>query len=123
MGTNRDGSTGLTAIDVAQLMADMDEMHYGHTVIELRVVTNEWSRRPRLEVVAANYVGTLRTARNTRGITRRAWPSSGHRTIAGCMVACLYELSAVLEELRATSRGGVTPLEAAISSTVTTDNP
>lgn len=123
MGKPIEQTSQVTSVDVAYLLRDMDDTHFGHTVIELRVLPTRNARYVRFAVVAANFVGTHRSARNTRAVVTRAWPSAGHRTLAGLMVRLLHELSAELDQLRATPRGGVTPLEAAINAAVITDNP
>lgn len=123
MGTNRAGEATVTSVDVAILISQLEEMHYGRFVVELEAVTSSQSRRVRFSVRAACFVGTYRTSRNTRAVVEGSWPSAGHRTLAGCMVQLLHQLDAALEAARRQDRGGVTPLEAAINASVITDNP
>lgn len=97
---------GITAIDVARLLAQIGEEHVGHTVVELRIAPVRFgSSFVRLVVVAANYVGIARTARNTRAAVQASFPSNKYKTLNGCIFGLLYELEAELEQMRATSRG------------------
>lgn len=122
MGTNRSGETGVTSVDVVILMGQLNEAHYGRTIVELEPLGMGASARPRYVVRAANFVGVHRSPRNTRMVVEATWPSAGHRTLASCMFHLLYRLDAALEEARRQTRGGVTPLEAAIEAAVITDN-
>jgi hypothetical protein len=106
MPRNSDNNaTGLTARDVRDQMRALEEMYLGHCVLELRMAPTSFGRQSdRLVVVAANYVGVHRTARNTRAAVQHSFPSYRHKSLLGCMMGCLFELASELERERADAR-------------------
>jgi len=104
MSSNRQTPSGITWRDVQAHMDEMAEEHLGHTVIELRHVPSAFGAPARLELVAANYIGNHRTARNTRAAVQQRWPTHKYKTFTGACVGLLYELASELEAEQAKKR-------------------
>lgn len=103
MGTQGKAAyAGISSVDVARLLAEVNQEYVGNTVLELRVApTRVGSGFVRFVVVAANYIGVSRTPRNTRAAIQKSWPNNAHKTLNGCLVGLLHELCGELERRRA----------------------
>lgn len=106
MSKRQSPASGITSADLSRLIREIEQEYLGHTVLELRIVPTRFgSDFTRLTVVAANFVGTHRTARNTRAAVQAQFPSHRYKTLLGCMYGCLYDLVQALEQARLDARG------------------
>jgi len=106
--------SGLTSRDIEALLTQIEQEYYGNTVIELRSSPRRFGGpNYSLVVVAANYVGVHRTAKNTRAQVQQTFPSHKYKTLFGCMFGLLHDLVLELErvqaETRAAQSGGEQP--------------
>lgn len=106
MSKRVEDTSGITSRDISAMITHIEDEHYGHCIVELRMAPTRFSASAnRLVVVAANYVGTYRTARNTRASVQATFPHNRYKTMLACIFQLLHELDDALETQRRQKRG------------------